>query len=358
MLSVRAKNATCTEDGNTAYWRCEDCGKYFSDSLGENEISLGDTVIPATGHHPQLVERVEAACTVSGNIAYWHCEGCDGNFADEGATQSLTEEQITIAASGHAWDQGEVTKEPGCVNEGERTYICANCTQTKTESIAALNHDYSVTDYSETEHWKECSRCGDEENGSRAYHAFVTDSSINACDCGAEMVYSQGLEYTYSAEDEGYMVTGAGSLRGQNLFIPHTYNDGTNGEHNVVGISATAFRYESALVFVRLPDCITKIEQDAFFYCTGIEVLSLPEGLERIEDNAFYGCQSLVQITIPASVSYIGEGAFAQCLSLQSATFENPVGWTGGGETVDFGDPAAAAELIIQGKAFSKEERN
>ncbi len=41
---------TCTEDGNIEYWVCSKCGKYFRDKEGNNEISLEDTVVPATGH--------------------------------------------------------------------------------------------------------------------------------------------------------------------------------------------------------------------------------------------------------------------------------------------------------------------
>ena len=46
---TEAKAATCTEAGNIAYWYCEDCGKYFSDEALTEEITLADTVIPATG---------------------------------------------------------------------------------------------------------------------------------------------------------------------------------------------------------------------------------------------------------------------------------------------------------------------
>ena len=40
-----AKAATFTEAGNTEYWHCKDCGKYFSDKDGKNSIDLKDTVI-------------------------------------------------------------------------------------------------------------------------------------------------------------------------------------------------------------------------------------------------------------------------------------------------------------------------
>ena len=42
---IPAKDATVTETGNKEYWHCKDCGKYFADENGENEIALADTVI-------------------------------------------------------------------------------------------------------------------------------------------------------------------------------------------------------------------------------------------------------------------------------------------------------------------------
>ncbi len=50
LVEVPEKEATCTEEGNIAYWYCLDCGKYFSDPDGEDEISPADTVIPVTSH--------------------------------------------------------------------------------------------------------------------------------------------------------------------------------------------------------------------------------------------------------------------------------------------------------------------
>lgn len=46
-----AHDADCVNDGNTAYYYCEICNKYYSDNQGENEISLADTVIKKTDHN-------------------------------------------------------------------------------------------------------------------------------------------------------------------------------------------------------------------------------------------------------------------------------------------------------------------
>ena len=46
LTHVEAKEATKDEEGNTEYWYCKDCGKYYSDKDGEKEIAKADTVIP------------------------------------------------------------------------------------------------------------------------------------------------------------------------------------------------------------------------------------------------------------------------------------------------------------------------
>lgn len=51
---ISAKDATVTETGNTEYWHCTDCGKYFTDENGENEIELADTVIAKLP--PEIIE--------------------------------------------------------------------------------------------------------------------------------------------------------------------------------------------------------------------------------------------------------------------------------------------------------------
>ncbi|MDR0889676.1 MAG: S-layer homology domain-containing protein, partial [Oscillospiraceae bacterium] len=42
----------------------------------------------------------------------------------------------------HVWDAGVVTTAPTCTAEGVMTYTCTKCSETKTESIAALGHSY------------------------------------------------------------------------------------------------------------------------------------------------------------------------------------------------------------------------
>lgn len=46
MKKTAAREATFTEDGNSEYWMCEHCGKYFADEDGLQEIARNSWVIP------------------------------------------------------------------------------------------------------------------------------------------------------------------------------------------------------------------------------------------------------------------------------------------------------------------------
>jgi hypothetical protein len=49
-IKIEAKAPTCTESGNIAYWYCPVCDRYYSDGDCTKEITLGETILPATGH--------------------------------------------------------------------------------------------------------------------------------------------------------------------------------------------------------------------------------------------------------------------------------------------------------------------
>lgn len=79
---VAAKAATAAEEGNTEYWHCTVCGKYFRDESGTTEIAQADTVIakltPATTDKPDKAdkpvvnEKAKAPKTGdSGNAVLW-----------------------------------------------------------------------------------------------------------------------------------------------------------------------------------------------------------------------------------------------------------------------------------------------
>ena len=58
---IPAKAATVTEVGNKEYWHCKNCGKYFADENGKNEIELANTVIAKLP--PEITEGKEQSVT-------------------------------------------------------------------------------------------------------------------------------------------------------------------------------------------------------------------------------------------------------------------------------------------------------
>ena len=61
LTKTEAKAPTCTEAGNIEYWTCKNCGKLFKEETDTEEITLSQTVLPATGHN-----YVNGKCTVCG----------------------------------------------------------------------------------------------------------------------------------------------------------------------------------------------------------------------------------------------------------------------------------------------------
>ena len=255
LTAVAEVPATCETAGTSAHWRCDVCGKLFSDAEGKTETTLEKLTIPATGHaygepvwkwnddftasatftcandasHVEkvdatvtsevtegscevggtrtytakvtfegkeytdtktepvpakghtltAVEAVPATCETAGVKAHWKCEVCGKLFSDAEGKTETTLEKLAIPATGHAygapvwkWNDdftasatftcgndashvetvnaavtNEVTTEATCEVDGVRTYTAKvtfegkEYTDTKTEVIPATGHD-------------------------------------------------------------------------------------------------------------------------------------------------------------------------------------------------------------------------
>ena len=89
MTATAGKAATCTEAGNSAYWSCSRCGKFFSDAAGKTEIAKDSWVIAALGHDEATRAAVAATCYASGHEADTYCKRC-GIVLAAGATIPAT----------------------------------------------------------------------------------------------------------------------------------------------------------------------------------------------------------------------------------------------------------------------------
>ncbi len=154
LKKTEAKAATCTEAGTKAYWTCSVCNKVFADVEGTHETTVKDQVIPATGHALTKTDAKDATCTEAGNKAYWTCSVCGKVFADEAATTETTVEKMTVAATGHDWSNADgVCKTCGtkCTEEHKPGTTCSVCGKNTAEEDKTPDEDKtpSITDFTD-----------------------------------------------------------------------------------------------------------------------------------------------------------------------------------------------------------------
>ena len=142
---TEAKDATCTEAGNIAYWTCGICKKLFKDSEGTQEISQEETVVAAEGHNLTKTEAKDATCTEAGNIEYWTCSKCEKLYSDEAGTKEITQKDTVAAAKGHSWSGWTVTKKATCTENGSQVRTCSVCKEEETGVIKATGHKWNTT---------------------------------------------------------------------------------------------------------------------------------------------------------------------------------------------------------------------
>ena len=107
------KEATCTEAGAETH-TCIVCG-----------VEETRTVDPK-GHQPETLPGKAATCTEAGLTEGQRCLVCG----------AVLKAQQALPATGHSWDEGQVTREPSGFTPGVRTFTCKNDPgHTRTEEI-------------------------------------------------------------------------------------------------------------------------------------------------------------------------------------------------------------------------------
>lgn len=74
-----------------------------------------------------------------------------------------------------------------------------------------------------------------------------------------------------------------------------------------------AFKGDTCIASITMPNSVTKIEASAFDGCKGITSVSIGSNVTSIGSYAFDDCDKLAMITIPNNVTKIGGGALRKC---------------------------------------------
>ena len=137
--AVAAKDPTCEENGNIAYWYCDRCQKYFSDAECLTEIPQESTIVAALDHDWDVENAVVTQ--------QFPCmEGTKTFTCKRDNTHTKTEPVAPTAE--HIWVAGEVTKAATTTEEGAQTYTCSVCGTSESRVLPVIA-TYAVTFYNE-----------------------------------------------------------------------------------------------------------------------------------------------------------------------------------------------------------------
>ena len=120
MTATAAKAATCTENGNIAYWYCSSCEKYFTDKDGNNVVSQADTVIKAKGHTIVIDAAVDPTYDSTGLTEGSHCSTCKAVLKKQEVIPKLQKTEYSITY--HISNGDEYLAQQTIQNDNPTTY--------------------------------------------------------------------------------------------------------------------------------------------------------------------------------------------------------------------------------------------
>ena len=195
--------ATCTEEGEKTF-TCSICGDEKTEKIS------------ATGHqHTEIRNKKEATCKEEGYSGDTWCKDCG---------KKILSGQAIAKTENHSWNQGEITKEPTCKEEGEKTFTCSICGNTKTEKVSTADHQHMEIRNQKNPTCKEAGYSGD----------------TYCADCGVKISSGKTIAKTKNHNWDGGVITTEPTCteRGEKTFTCTIC-----GNTNTKKVNATGHRY-------------------------------------------------------------------------------------------------------------------
>ena len=350
---VAAKAATCTTAGNSAYYTCDGCDKWFADATGSVEITDKTSVkIPAPGHtagtewksddtnhwhecsrcHDKkdeaahdygsdnvcdtcgyyktvphthnltLVAAKAATCTTAGNSAYYTCDGCDKWFADATGSVEITDKtSVKIPAPGHT--AGTEWKS----DDTNHWHECSRCHDKKDEAAHSTSEwiiDTAATETAEGAKHKECTVC----------KKVLETATIPATGSSHTNSYGVYVGMTYTAGNLIYQIT--------------SIDTATLGQSKVIGVVAAKKNKITKVTIPDRADCkgyglnVTAVGDKAFKSMKKLKKVTFGSNVKVIGKNAFKKCSKLKTVVIGKAVKTISSKAFIGDNKIKKITFK------------------------------------
>lgn len=390
MQCIDAIDATCIENGNIEYWYCPDCGKYYSDEMGEHAINIDDTVIVATGEHDwgewvtdsesscttggtrhrvcnvcgerqdetlpvgkhdlNFVKAVEATCTEEGNVAHWHCSECGKNYSDEEATEVLNDVTTPKAAHDTTFVEAQAHT---CTDDGNIAYWhCGACGHNFADEDGEQELE-SVVDPA-AHAWGEWEQTSDPTCTERGVLTRVCEVCFDEeYDYIDELGHDfEDAEWAYNDANHWHLCNRCGAASQREL---HEYDaEGVcvcgmieyapTSEFRFISLGGDTWRlanYTGTHRNVSIPSTynggtVVAISDNAFAGNMSMETLVIPETVTSIGAEAFADCANLKNLTMSSKVTTIGDNAFDGCGAIETASIPaNAASYISKGNLVD-----------------------
>lgn len=247
---------------------------------------------PHTQHIKDNGTRVEPTCEKNGSITY-RCTECN-EIVD-------TEE---LKATGHRWDEGQVTTQPTTKTEGVKTYTCSVCKKTKTESIAKLEEPAPANPTPVTPTTPEKPTVKPIKKGD-----VVSDDSKAA---KVQVISTSKKTVAYKAPV---------NKKAKTVSIPATVKI-RGKKYKVTQIAEGAFKNNKKVTKVTIGSNVSKISKNAFSGAVKLKTVTMGQNVTEVGAYAFKGCKVLTGITLPAKTTKIGDQAFSGCKKLKTITIK------------------------------------
>lgn len=247
-----ALNFKVSKQGENLYYKLAfECKK--TSKNGIFEITQIEYTYEETSCSHANVEFVAAkphTCTENGNIAYYKCNDCNLYFEDEACTKQIDD---IVDKAAHTWGDVVATTPATCTADGVGTATCTVCGETKTETIPALGHNYSTDG--------KCTLCGAEKPAEKVYKLVKEVSELSEGDKiifvakkvnGETHYYAMGALGTneYTAQEEVVVANEIVTLNAESKVVEVTLGKDSSGNwtfntnEGQLFISGTSFSLE------------------------------------------------------------------------------------------------------------------
>lgn len=121
-------------------------------------------------------------------------------------------------------------------------------------------------------------------------------------------------DWQYSIVSGGVSITGYKGSE-TDLIIPSKLG---SLSASVKSIGQNAFKDNTELKSIVIPDSVTSIDQSVFSGCTQLDNVVIPDSVTSIGSGIFSGCTQLSNVVLPETMESISSSMFSGCTSLKS----------------------------------------